>query len=189
MENTCSVCGNENIFLRKKGTAVGMYCLGCGKWFKWVGKKEVKELQHKGHKVHPEDYIPNQESQTANTQTTNEPKIGKPFQPKVFGDDELPNFGEVEDDFIEPKTTNKLSNDYKTGNQQPQQSNHQTTKEETTNSDHCPTCISKVIEPVNPSEEYVMGFTGRKVIIRDRKFTKMLSTFDIKYCPTCGTKL
>ena len=34
-------CGSKRIFMRDNGTQTGIYCKECGKWIKWVGKKEI----------------------------------------------------------------------------------------------------------------------------------------------------
>ena len=34
-------CGSKRIFIRDNGTQTGIYCKECGKWIKWIGKKEI----------------------------------------------------------------------------------------------------------------------------------------------------
>ena len=34
-------CGSKRIFIRNNETQTGIYCKECGKWIKWVGKKEI----------------------------------------------------------------------------------------------------------------------------------------------------
>ena len=34
-------CGSKRIFTRDNGTQTGIYCKECGKWIKWVSKKEI----------------------------------------------------------------------------------------------------------------------------------------------------
>ena len=34
-------CGSKRIFTRDNGTQTGIYCKECGKWIKWIGKKEI----------------------------------------------------------------------------------------------------------------------------------------------------
>lgn len=50
-------CGSKDYYLKVKAHNVGAYCV-CGKWIKWVGKKDVEVLQRKGVKVHSESYAP-----------------------------------------------------------------------------------------------------------------------------------
>lgn len=37
---SCPKCGSEDLFLRKSGNNMGLYCGDCGKWIKWVNKNE-----------------------------------------------------------------------------------------------------------------------------------------------------
>lgn len=52
-------CGACSIYLKRKGTTdmVGAYCMDCGAWVKWVGKKDVNNLLKQGFIVHPESYV------------------------------------------------------------------------------------------------------------------------------------
>ena len=34
-------CGSKRIFTRDNGSQTGVYCKECGKWIKWVSKKEI----------------------------------------------------------------------------------------------------------------------------------------------------
>lgn len=36
----CPHCGSTDVFTKEKGTQTGLYCGGCGKWIKWIGKDE-----------------------------------------------------------------------------------------------------------------------------------------------------
>lgn len=54
----CSKCGNTSIYLVKKGESmVGAYCSDCGSWVKWVGKKDLANLERQGFYVQPEGYV------------------------------------------------------------------------------------------------------------------------------------
>lgn len=33
-------CGHDDFFFADKGNQIGIYCLYCGKWFKWADKDE-----------------------------------------------------------------------------------------------------------------------------------------------------
>lgn len=58
MRFMCNKCGNTAIYLVKKGYAqVGAYCMDCGAWVKWVGKKDLNNLQRQGYHVQPEGYV------------------------------------------------------------------------------------------------------------------------------------
>ena len=41
VEFTCKKCEHTAYELREKGTQIGLYCAKCGRWHKWVDKKEV----------------------------------------------------------------------------------------------------------------------------------------------------
>lgn len=34
-------CGSNKVFIQENGTQTGIYCKECGKWIKWIGKKEI----------------------------------------------------------------------------------------------------------------------------------------------------
>lgn len=40
------MCNHELLIMMKKkdSTQTGLYCKTCGKWLKWVGKKEINKL-------------------------------------------------------------------------------------------------------------------------------------------------
>ena len=46
MEYRCSGCGQTEMFTKKQGTQVGLYCSNCGKWQKWLGKSELRAFRH-----------------------------------------------------------------------------------------------------------------------------------------------
>lgn len=58
IQQNCDKCGCMDVFLRKKNNATGLYCGGCGKWYKWLKKKDVKAYGRRGFNVHPENYDP-----------------------------------------------------------------------------------------------------------------------------------
>ena len=39
--NVCKYCNSDSLRIEPKGTQTGLYCNNCGKWQKWVGKKEL----------------------------------------------------------------------------------------------------------------------------------------------------
>ena len=39
-------CGSTSFFTEKKGTATGLYCSECGKWYKWLTKDEARLYEH-----------------------------------------------------------------------------------------------------------------------------------------------
>ena len=36
----CPKCGGMDFFIAEKGPHKGLYCVRCGKWIKWLGKRE-----------------------------------------------------------------------------------------------------------------------------------------------------
>lgn len=59
-------CGSKRIFIKDNGTQTGMYCKECGKWIKWIGKKEIPFI---------EEYIKEQnENDNSNTNKIDEVK-------------------------------------------------------------------------------------------------------------------
>lgn len=44
----CVKCGSINdMFTKKSGNNVGMYCPDCGAWQKWLNKNEARVFEHK----------------------------------------------------------------------------------------------------------------------------------------------
>ena len=43
-------CGSTSFFTEKKGTATGLYCSECGKWYKWLTKDEIRLSEHSKNK-------------------------------------------------------------------------------------------------------------------------------------------
>lgn len=37
----CPDCGSIDVFMEKRGTQTALLCGDCGRWIKWVGKKEI----------------------------------------------------------------------------------------------------------------------------------------------------
>ena len=47
MEFKCNKCGSSNYTTEKHGNNTGLYCSGCGKWYKWLNKNEVRVYSQK----------------------------------------------------------------------------------------------------------------------------------------------
>lgn len=47
MEFKCNKCGSSNYTTEKHGNNTGLYCSGCGKWYKWLNKDEVRVYSQK----------------------------------------------------------------------------------------------------------------------------------------------
>lgn len=42
-EHTCPKCRNKETEMRQKGKQTGLYCKTCGRWIKWLGKRDVRQ--------------------------------------------------------------------------------------------------------------------------------------------------
>lgn len=159
------------MFLRKKGNATGLYCSHCGAWYKWLGKKEVMQYQHRGFKVYPEDYVPaNLVSRPVSVAS------GVPVGVGVrgsFHNNEFDNDGDA------PFALN-TNVGY---NVQPKNISSEFV------SNPCPTCISGVLDPISTSDDVQASFFQDVLMIYNKDKTKIFGSFRIKYCPTCGKKL
>lgn len=38
----CDKCGSTDVFIKKVGTQIGLYCGDCGTWIKWLRKDEIR---------------------------------------------------------------------------------------------------------------------------------------------------
>ena len=47
MDFNCKRCGCTEYILNTKGNNTGLYCSGCGKWYKWLNKDEVRVYSQK----------------------------------------------------------------------------------------------------------------------------------------------
>lgn len=46
MKFQCKKCGSGKYFLNRVGNHVGLYCVECGAWQKWLNKQEQRLYQH-----------------------------------------------------------------------------------------------------------------------------------------------
>lgn len=44
MQDKCSKCDSEELFVEIQGNRRGLYCGKCGKWQKWITKQELQIL-------------------------------------------------------------------------------------------------------------------------------------------------
>lgn len=44
MQDKCSKCDSEKLFVEIQGNRRGLYCGKCGKWQKWITKQELQIL-------------------------------------------------------------------------------------------------------------------------------------------------
>ena len=168
----CPVCGSKDCFLRKKGNAVGLYCLDCGKWIKWVGKKEVGEFKHRGFKVFEEGYVPASTDKVAEKVVPVPAPTPKPIPTKNFSESDYSGFTYVEEENVR-KAPNLVT---------PPVSR---TVDET-----CTLCISGNMDAINSTGKEVRAniFEGILSIYR-RIDNDILGAYKISYCPSCGKKI
>lgn len=182
--NQVCACGGSSKFLRKKGSATGLYCGECEKWVKWVGKKDIDKYLSRGFKPHPEGYVPpvrnaeqsnNSASQQSNyghvTDVGNDTHriIGNHPEPPFMDEDELPDFG----DDLEPEEESYNRNPL----------NRSSKRNDDT---ICLTCVSGVIEPLTKSNQVSAHITDGVMNIKNVDGTRLYGHFEIKYCPSCG---
>ena len=48
MQEKCSKCDSEELFVEIQGNRRGLYCGKCGKWQKWITKQELQIAKFKG---------------------------------------------------------------------------------------------------------------------------------------------
>lgn len=53
----------------------------------------------------------------------------------------------------------------------------------------CPTCASGVLDTLSKSDDVCLSILDGMMFVRNRANTKLLGTFIIKHCPSCGRKL
>lgn len=68
----CKYCGSSGFYLESKGTHTGLYCRSCGKWLKWVGKKELDMYKKSGVIVHSTEG-----NESKNTNVVSNTKVNK----------------------------------------------------------------------------------------------------------------
>lgn len=49
MQEKCSKCDSEKLFVEIQGDRRGLYCGKCGKWQKWITKQELQIAKFKGY--------------------------------------------------------------------------------------------------------------------------------------------
>lgn len=173
-ELQCGKCCSTESFLRKKGAAVGLYCSGCGKWYKWVGKKDINFYKHKGFKVHEESYIPESQKEptfASQTLTSSQSKIGVAFEGLSPSDDEF--------------YMNLLEEDENTEEEVVLPVKHSGNK----GSDTCLVCASGTMDTIAKSDSIGINFFDKVMFVRTKDDSELLGSFKVSYCPSCGKKL
>ena len=51
MQEKCSKCGSNKLFIEIQGSRRGLYCGECGKWQKWITKEELQIAKFRGIKI------------------------------------------------------------------------------------------------------------------------------------------
>lgn len=154
----CSRCGNIKIFLRYKGSQIGMYCNNCGRWHKWAGKADVKALNARGFKVFREDYVAPCEREDYGVENLIEAaarQVGENV--RVVGDYVVDSDGEIIAD--------------------------NSVKEET----NCTVCLSGTLDSISSTNVAVFIFDGA-LTLYDKVTNKIISAYKLTHCPGCGKK-
>jgi hypothetical protein len=175
MVNTdCDKCGCRDIFLRKKGNATGLYCDGCGRWYKWLGKKDTEQYTKRGFRVFSEDYTPPHLLQAAPPAQSNHASVTTFGIP--LGQDSL---DIVEEDFVPTlSSVHRKAPEY-----------HQPVPENISNFDPCPVCASGVIDPMAKDSDVSLLIFDKVMTLRTKDNRKEYGSYKIKHCPECGVKL
>jgi hypothetical protein len=168
MSNACDKCGSLDVFLRKKGSAVGLYCDGCERWFKWLGKKDVEAYTKRGFKILPEGFQPPHLSPTAPVVHSSGAMIGVPYISEV----------NPEDIFVPP-----IESIIRKGEPEVKP------LRDTSNFDPCTVCVTGVIDPIAKTDDVSLAIFDKTLFLRTRDSTKMYGAFKITHCPCCGRKL
>lgn len=178
--SACSVCGSIDVFLRKKGEKqTGLYCLKCGKWNKWVGKKDIESYKARGYRIHDESYSPTFEDDMLSTEDALSPNLGvereRPSTASLlgiedFGVETVNNFGSEQQVAYKDKVV-----DTNTG--------------EIIEQERCMTCLTGTIDTTENSDDATLTIFDGVMLLRDKRGIKLYGAFPVKYCPTCGTKL
>lgn len=177
----CHECGSRDVFLRRKGaTQIGLYCDGCGKWHKWVGKKDVQEYKRRGNPVHPEHYVPSHMIMTPpSPPRVEQPETTPTTRPAVDVDD-FP-FGEpfnpqtASKDVVVPSLESIMSHD-----EEPEE------KEER---EPCPVCASGNLDLLSDSDDCKASFYNGVLTITSKDNTKLYGAYRINYCLNCGARV
>jgi hypothetical protein len=190
----CSNCGATEVFLRKKNSAIGLYCLGCGKWYKWVNKKSVEAYKHKGYKVNNEDWTPTTSTEPLTPTSTPKDNTNSSLMQfsRPLEDSDSSDLGDA---FItETKSTNALKRNSVPANigvtaDKTTKELEQVKQEVARDISPCHVCVSGVIDPMTKTDDARITIFDGVMTVRSIKMTKAHGFFQIKYCPGCGKKL
>lgn len=189
-------CGSSHKFLRQKGMdKIGLYCMQCESWFKWIGKKNISDYTRRGMKVYPENWMPPsaQQAEPVSQPQAQASYSGSKSRTHYVPTDELPfDLGGMEP----PQEPN-----YKPERQSapPQEQGyyspftdtvHQTapTVTEEEEEEPCDLCITRTLAGVQNSK-IKLGLMGGLATISDRSGSIVHGAFKFKYCPCCARKL
>jgi hypothetical protein len=169
----CKECGDLSFFLRVKGPQTGIYCASCGKWNKWINKKDLAVLKRQGMKVHPEDYNPELVSE-----------IIEKAQ-KSVNERNVENLGVIEEEEYTPSPSpSSLSNRKLT-----QDELHSFGEVVYEDEEPCGVCASGSLEALNPVDDIVASVFQDIIFVRSKDNSKMYGSFRAQYCPGCGKPL
>lgn len=190
----CSSCGSNSSFLRKKAHAIGLYCLGCGKWHKWVGKKDINNYKHRGYEVHEESYIP-ETVKTESNENAHLAEYGKPLGESVMSYDEA----HVPQSVFRDTDNSGRRQHIGVTTQEPVKDEIVTIEElqrhsapdpsTYSNFDKCQVCMTGVLDPVRDDDDVALSIFEGVMFLRTKDNGELYGSFNISHCPGCGKKL
>lgn len=188
MSFLCGSCGNTSFYLKSKGAAVGMYCDACGKWFKWVGKKELESLKRRGAVV----YAQNVDVKLKGVSNGAVSFVNGPISTNmgIVSDDEAPFDVEKEkenfEETVEKEVERRLAERVKEKEKDVKKEN-KVKKEDSENdqSDFCPYCSGTPLESEGNSKISVSIYSG-VLAITDEEGLNIYGMYKLKRCPFCG---
>ena len=192
MSEVCRICGDSEIFLQNKGAQVGVYCANCGKWIKWLSKKDQAIYKNKGYKVYPQNVEVKLKGNAARgvslTPITNDmglessvplPSTTYTEKPRAEDNSKLQNNLDSKqiEEYIEAEV-NKRVQDYI----EKSKSQANGVVEDI---GYCPVCDGSPLASDNINNVEVSIFSGT-LSVTNKEGTQILGLYKLKRCPNCG---
>lgn len=198
----CIKCGGTEKFLRQKGNnQIGLYCMQCEAWFKWVGKKTLIEYARRGFRVHAESWVAPSVQVSTSVPVQQAPVHDRPTQqstqytPNVatdrgYGDTQFPPTRLSSNDLGVKASVGSTSDvpfdidDYYTPSEEGVKPSNTPVEED----EPCEFCITRSMKAIH-NDPFKLSIMGALASVSDLAGTKRFGTFKFKYCPSCGQKL
>lgn len=188
MSFLCGGCGNGSFYLQAKGAAVGMYCDACGKWQKWVGKKELESLKRRGAIVYAQNVDVKLKGVSNGAISFVESKVPKNLG--IVSDDEVPfevekdkvDFEETVEKEVEKRLAERLKEKVNSGKEDKK---GKIEDSENAQVDFCPYCSGTPLEAEGNSKVSVSIYSG-VLAITDEDGMNIYGMYKLKRCPFCG---